>query len=147
MCSARLTGPVVHGRRPSGRGIAGAPRDVRRAARSRAVELLEEVGIPDPERPAPVSGGQQQRVVVATALACEPALLIADEPTIALDFTVEAQILELTRRLQREHGPALLFITHDTGVVARMADRVVVMYAGRVVEQGQLLADVWLADC
>jgi oligopeptide/dipeptide ABC transporter ATP-binding protein len=118
----------------------------RRAARSRAVELLDEVGIPDPERrvrayPHELSGGQQQRVMVAMALACEPALLIADEPTTALDVTVEAQILKLMRTLQREHGTALLFITHDMGVVSRMADRVVVMYAGRVVEQGTV-ADV-----
>jgi oligopeptide/dipeptide ABC transporter ATP-binding protein len=113
----------------------------RRAARERAVALLDEVGIPDPGRrlrcyPHELSGGQQQRVMVAIALACEPALLVADEPTTALDVTVEAQILELMRTLRREHGTALLFITHDMGVVARMADRVVVLYAGRVVEQG-----------
>ncbi|WP_285697299.1 ABC transporter ATP-binding protein [Actinomadura sp. NBRC 104412] len=114
----------------------------RRQARSRAIDLLREVRLPDAERlvrayPHELSGGQRQRVMIAIALACEPALLVADEPTTALDVTVEAEILQLLRRLQEKYRMALLLITHDMGVVAEMADRLVVMYAGRIVEQGR----------
>ncbi|PRZ42577.1 peptide/nickel transport system ATP-binding protein/oligopeptide transport system ATP-binding protein [Antricoccus suffuscus] len=110
-------------------------------ATARAVELLGQVGIPDPDKriksyPHQLSGGQRQRVMIALALACKPRLLIADEPTTALDVTVEAQILQLLRDLQKEYQMAILLVTHDMGVVAEMADRVVVFYAGQVVEQG-----------
>jgi len=113
------------------------------AGRARAVELFEAVGIPDPERrvdayPHEFSGGMRQRAMIAMALALEPELLIADEPTTALDVTVQAQILDLLARLNRERGLATLLITHDFGVVAEVADRVAVMYAGRVVEEGTL---------
>ncbi len=115
----------------------------RRAARQRAIEMLELVGIPSPEErvdayPHQLSGGMRQRVMIAMALCCEPSLLIADEPTTALDVTIQAQILDLLRRLQSELGMSILFITHDLGVVAEFASEVVVMYAGRVVE----MADV-----
>ncbi len=108
-------------------------------ALDRAVELLEQVGIPDPARrlrdyPHQMSGGMNQRVMIAMAIACNPKLLIADEPTTALDVTIQAQILDLLRRLQRERGMALVLITHNMGVVAEMAQRVAVMYAGQVVE-------------
>ena len=118
-----------------------AHRDVsKRDATARAVELLAAVGIPNPERrvrdyPHEFSGGMRQRVMIAMALALEPQLLIADEPTTALDVTIQAQILDLLRRLNRERNVAVLLITHDLGVVAELADRVVVMYAGQVVEQ------------
>jgi peptide/nickel transport system ATP-binding protein len=110
------------------------------AARSRALELLKMVGIPDPERrlkafPHEMSGGMAQRIMIAMALACEPELLIADEPTTALDVTIQAQILDLMRNLRDETGTAIVLITHDLGVVAEMCDRVAVMYAGEIVEQ------------
>src|SRR3712207_1013468 len=112
----------------------------RAAARRRAVALLEQVGIPEPESrlkafPHQLSGGMNQRVMIAMAIACNPRLLIADEPTTALDVTIQAQILDLLLELQRERGMALLLITHDMGVVAETAQRVIVQYAGQQVEE------------
>jgi len=109
------------------------------AARRRAVELLELVGIPDAARrlddfPHQFSGGMRQRVMIAIALACDPKVLIADEPTTALDVTIQAQIIELVKRLRQELGMAIVWITHDLGVVAGIADRVIVMYGGQIVE-------------
>ena len=114
----------------------------RRAARKRTVELLGEMGIPDPQAavdryPHQLSGGMRQRAMIAMALSCNPALLIADEPTTALDVTVQAQILRLLERLRRDFGSSVILITHDMGVVAEVADRVMVMYAGRIVERGR----------
>ncbi len=119
------------------RGLKGAD------ARARALELLRGVRVPEPERrlkqyPHELSGGMRQRVVIAMAMACEPRLLIADEPTTALDVTIQAEILALIDRLKRENGMAVLFITHDMAVVAQMADRVVVMYRGKIVEEGDV---------
>jgi oligopeptide/dipeptide ABC transporter ATP-binding protein len=119
-------------------------RDVsRRDARTRTIELLKLVGIPSPESnvdayPHHLSGGMRQRVMIAMALSCEPKVLIADEPTTALDVTIQAQILELLRKLQEKMQMAILLITHDLGVVAEVTNRVVVMYAGRIVEQGNV---------
>ncbi|KTS34273.1 methionine ABC transporter ATP-binding protein [Methylobacterium indicum] len=118
-----------------------------KAARQRAIDLLAEVGIPAPERridgfPHEFSGGMRQRVVIALALAAEPELIIADEPTTALDVSVQAQIITLLKRLGRDHGTAVMLITHDMGVIAEAADRVAVMYAGRVAEIGPVAAVV-----
>ena len=117
------------------------------SARARVLDLLDKVGIEDPKGrldsyPHQLSGGQRQRVMIAMALANEPDLLIADEPTTALDVTIQAQILDLLADLRRERGMSLIFITHNLGIVSEIADRVVVMYAGHVVERGGV-ADVF----
>ncbi len=133
--------PIV----PIGRqlmGVIRAHQDCSKGeAKRRAVNMMEKVGIPDPERrfndhPFQYSGGMRQRIVIAIALCCQPKILICDEPTTALDVTIQAQILRLIRDLQREFGYTIVFITHDLGVVANMADRVAVLYAGQVVELG-----------
>jgi peptide/nickel transport system ATP-binding protein len=117
----------------------------RSAMRRRAVKMLEQVGIPDAAERLDrfahqFSGGMRQRIMIAMALMLEPGLLIADEPTSALDVTLEAQIVELLKRLRSEHGTAILFISHDLGVIAQICDRVVVMYSGRAVEEGDVLS-------
>jgi oligopeptide transport system ATP-binding protein len=116
-----------------------------RAALATAADLLARVGIPEPRRrlasyPHQLSGGMRQRVMIAMALSCDPDVLIADEPTTALDVTIQAQILELIAKLQRESGMAVIFVTHNLGVVAEIADRVLVMYAGRAMEQAPVHA-------
>src|SRR2546423_3992238 len=116
----------------------------KKAAMLRAVDMLSQVGIPDPKRrakqyPHELSGGMRQRVMIAMALSTNPELLVADEPTTALDVTIQAQILTLMRNLKGEFGSAILLITHDLGVVAEMCDSVAVMYAGRIVEQAPTL--------
>jgi len=131
----RQVSEAIRAHRPLGRA----------EARRRALELFRAVGIAEPERrleqyPFQLSGGMCQRVMIAMALACAPAVLIADEPTTALDVTIQAQILYLIRRLRAETGTAVLLITHDMGVVAEMADRVAVMYAGRIVEEAPVEA-------
>jgi len=113
----------------------------RAEARARAIRLLTETGIPDPERnidsyPHQLSGGMRQRVMIAIALSANPDVLLADEPTTALDVTIQAQIVELLRTLGEEHNSSVIFVTHDMGLVARFADRIAVMYAGRIVEEG-----------
>ena len=120
-------------------------------AKKAAIEMLAKVGIPDPERryeqyPHEFSGGMRQRVVIAIAAACRPQILICDEPTTALDVTIQAQILQLIRDLQKELGMSVIYITHDLGVVANVADRVAVMYAGQIVEYGtveEIFYDAW----
>jgi oligopeptide/dipeptide ABC transporter ATP-binding protein len=117
----------------------------RSAAREQVVGLFRTVGIPEPEEriasyPHQLSGGMRQRVMIAMALACRPELLMADEPTTSLDVTIQAQILALLRRLQREIGMSILLITHDLGVVAEVCERVLVMYAGRIVEEASVSA-------
>jgi len=116
----------------------------RATARKRAGEWLERVGIPDPgsrldDYPHEFSGGQRQRVMIAMALCCEPAVLIADEPTTALDVTVQAQVVELVRNLRHDLGMAILWITHDLALLAGLVDRVAVMYAGRIVEEARVV--------
>ena len=137
----RSLNPVVRVERQLTEGMRKHLGMNRSDAHSRALQLLEEVGVPDPERrlrnyPHEMSGGMRQRVMIAIALACEPELLIADEPTTALDVTVQRQILDLLRRIQRDRGTSIMLISHDLAVVAGQTDRVAVMYAGRLAEMG-----------
>jgi len=116
----------------------------RKEAKKRAIELITMVGIPRPEKifdsyPHELSGGMRQRIMIAIALSCDPKLLIADEPTTALDVTIQAQILDLMRNIKKTHNTAIMLITHDLGVVAEMADYVVVMYAGKVIEEAPVM--------
>ena len=137
----RSLNPVVRVERQLVEGMRKLLGVSRSEARGRAVDLLREVGVPDPERrlrnyPHELSGGMRQRVMIAIALACEPDLLIADEPTTALDVTIQRQILDLLRRVQRDRGMSLMLISHDLAVVAGRTDQVTVMYAGRQAEIG-----------
>ena len=123
----------------------------RSAANRRAIELLEMVGVNEPESrikqyPFELSGGMRQRVMIAMALACEPDILIADEPTTALDVTIQAQILELRKDLQKQLGMAIILVTHDLGVIASMCDEIIVMYGGRVCERGTA-DDIFYRPC
>ena len=142
--------PGADGGRPDRRGASSCTARCRRAeARARALEMLRLVEIPAPETrldeyPHQLSGGMRQRVMIAMALACDPKILIADEPTTALDVTIQAQILDLLRDLRERTGMAIMLITHDLGVVAELAHRVVVMYAGRIVEEAPV--DLLFAD-
>jgi oligopeptide/dipeptide ABC transporter ATP-binding protein len=118
-------------------------RDTARKERERVLQVMSEVGIPSPDSryaayPHQFSGGMQQRALIAIALSCNPALLLADEPTTALDVTIQAQILDLMRRINREHGTAVILVTHDLGVAAEFCDSIAVMYAGRIVERGSV---------
>jgi oligopeptide/dipeptide ABC transporter ATP-binding protein len=122
-------------------GIQAHEKIDKRAARARAIELLRQVGLPNPESrvddfPHQFSGGMRQRAMIAMALSCNPSILIADEPTTALDVTIQAQIVDLVNRLKDDFDSAVIFITHDLGVIAEIADEIIVMYAGRVVERG-----------
>jgi peptide/nickel transport system ATP-binding protein len=139
--SADLAASAADRRRPAGRDDPDASAGQPAQARERALDLLKEVGIPAAETridhyPHQFSGGMRQRVVIALALCAEPKLIIADEPTTALDVSIQAQITTLLKRLCREHGTAIMLVTHDMGVIAETADRVAVMYAGRIVEIG-----------
>lgn len=134
---------LVHGLYQTGRRSLFGRRDEQRLARERVVELMHEVGIPAPdsrfyEYPHQFSGGMQQRAIIAIALACKPKLLLADEPTTALDVTIQAQILDLLRQINETHGTTIIIVTHDLAVAAEFCDEIAVMYAGQIVEHGSV---------